>query len=96
MTSIHATTTEPRLATWIEETARVMIRLPSDVDAAGRSLASLGLNSLNAIALQYRLQNEHAIEVTVAELMGDLTIFELARDLESRTSSPVTTSGAVR
>ncbi|MGI9499045.1 MAG: acyl carrier protein [Geminicoccaceae bacterium] len=99
MTSMNAATIaadELYLAAWIEQTATTMLRLPSDVDVSNHSLASLGLNSLNALALQYRLQTEHGIEVTVGDLLGDLAISELADLLQRRASISSTPLETVR
>ncbi|HEV7368387.1 acyl carrier protein [Arenibaculum sp.] len=69
---------------FIHQTLRRLLKLGPEVDIADRSPAELALNSLAAIALQYQLQADYGVDVTVREVMEARTVASLADLAQSR------------
>ncbi len=68
----------PELLPLLVRLVRETMRLPADQSVAGATLVSLGVESMQAIALQYQIADQTGADVTVAELLGDHTVAELA------------------
>ncbi len=79
----NATTECPSIATWLGDQMRMLLQLP-ELPTFDASPATLGLTSLAAMTLQYRLMCEHRLSLTVDELMGTDSIAELAQLAQGR------------
>jgi methionyl-tRNA synthetase len=77
----------PALLPWLAGTVREVLRLEADEPVSGRTLVSLGLGSLQAIALQYKLLEQADLDVRVEDLLGDRTVADLAAFLEGQMSA---------
>lgn len=85
--------TQPAPATasllpWLTGTLRETLQVAPDVDLAESSLARLGLGSLQAITLQYRLLEEFGIDVTLEELLEERRLSSLGQFLAGRVQDP--------
>jgi methionyl-tRNA synthetase len=69
---------ESPLLPWLSEKVREALRLPEDQPVADATLVSLGVESMQAITLQYQILEETGADVTVEDLLGDRTVAELA------------------
>lgn len=74
----HAITESPSVAVWLGDQMRMLMQL-TESPTHDASPATLGLTSLAAMTLQYRLMCEHRLSLTLEELMGSESIAELAR-----------------
>jgi methionyl-tRNA synthetase len=83
------TATSPLLP-WLEETVRAALELPADVALAGKSLAELGMTSMQAIAVQYLIAEKTGVDVSIEEMFGPAGLAVLAKLLDARTDGMVT------
>ena len=65
------------LTVWLCQTVAVVLRRSTPVGPDNR-LHDLGLSSLAAVMLQYRLQSERALTASLETLSQDRTVSELA------------------
>jgi methionyl-tRNA synthetase len=68
---------EPLLP-WLSGLIREALRLPEGEQIADTTLVALGIESMQAIALQYQILERTGADVTVESLLGDRTVAELA------------------
>jgi methionyl-tRNA synthetase len=73
------------LLSWLSGLVREALQLPEGEQVADATLVSLGIKSMQAIALQYQILERTGADVTVEELLGERTVAELAEFL---TGSP--------
>jgi methionyl-tRNA synthetase len=73
-----AASTQPGLLPWLSGLVRQSLRLPETEPVAGATLVSLGIKSMQAIALQYQILEHTGADVPVDDLLGDRTVTELA------------------
>jgi methionyl-tRNA synthetase len=66
------------LLPWLSGLVTEALRLPAETPVAGATLVSLGVESMQAIALQYQILERTGIEVPVTDLLGDQTVAQLA------------------
>lgn len=66
------------LLPWLSEKVREALRLPEEKPVADATLVSLGIESMQAITLQYQILEHAGADVTVEDLLGDRTVAELA------------------
>jgi methionyl-tRNA synthetase len=67
---------------WFADLVRETLRLPADVDVHGKTLLELGLESMQAIALQYQILERTGADITVEQLLGAHTVDTLATMVE--------------
>ena len=72
-----AAKTSPTLL-WLSDLVRGTLRLGADDPVADRSLVALGMESLQAIALQYQIVEQVGADITIADLMSSRDVAELA------------------
>ena len=72
------------IAAELETALRGILRLPLEAVIGARSPADLGLSSLGAITLQYRVQSLWGVDLSVSEILGAARIDELSALLRSR------------
>jgi methionyl-tRNA synthetase len=77
----------PRLA-WLCGLVCQTLELPADAPVADATLVSLGAESMQAIALQYQILAGTGADVTVADLLGDHTLTQLAALLPDGPGGP--------
>ena len=73
----------PPLLPWLAGLVRAMLRLPEDQAVQDRTLVSLGMESLQAIALQFRILEQTGADVSVEDLLGARDVAELAAFIAS-------------
>jgi acyl carrier protein len=73
---------------FVQQMLRRLLKVGPETDIAGRSPAELSLNSLGAITLQYQLQADYGVDVTVSEIMEARTVGCLADLAASRLPCP--------
>jgi methionyl-tRNA synthetase len=71
------------LLPWLCGLVREALRLPAGAPVADATLVSLGVESMQAIALQYQILARTGADVPVADLLGERTVTELAAFLDS-------------
>jgi methionyl-tRNA synthetase len=69
---------DPSLLPWLSRLVRGILRLPDDAPVRDRTLVGLGMESLQAIALQYQLMEQVGADVTIEDLMGSRDVAGLA------------------
>lgn len=69
------------LLPWLCGVVREALQLPEDTEVAGATLVSLGVESMQAIALQYQILAQTGADITVQDLLGDRTLADLAAGL---------------
>lgn len=69
---------EPPLLPWLSRLVRGVLRLPEDAAVRDRTLVSLGMESLQALALQYQLLDQLGADVSIEDLLGSRSVAELA------------------
>jgi methionyl-tRNA synthetase len=82
-------TADRSLLPWLTTVLRDSLKLPDESDLAGSSLAQLGLGSLQAITLQYRLLEEFGIDITLEDLLEERKLASLGQLLAERLSQPI-------
>lgn len=65
---------------------RASLRLPADEAVADGTLLALGMESMQAIALQYQILEKLDLDVPVELLLGERTLAQLADHLGSGAS----------
>ncbi|MET7301488.1 class I tRNA ligase family protein [Embleya sp. NPDC005575] len=70
------------LLPWFSGLVRELLRLPDDEPVHDKSLVLLGMESLQAIALQYRLTEQVDADVSIENLLGAHTVAELSALIE--------------
>jgi methionyl-tRNA synthetase len=63
---------------WLSDLVRRTLELPADAPVAGTTLASLGAESMQAIALQYQILAGTGADVAMEDLLGERTVAQLA------------------
>jgi methionyl-tRNA synthetase len=71
------------LLPWLSGKVRAVLRLEGEEFLHDRTLVALGMESLQAIALQYQILEEADLDIKVEDLLGDRTVADLAAFLES-------------
>lgn len=66
------------LLPWLSDLVRETLRLPADEPVHDSSLVRIGMESLQAIALQYQITERLGADVPLEDLLGDRTVAELA------------------
>jgi len=74
------------LLPWLRGLVRSTLQLPQDEPVDDRALADLGMESLHAVALQYQILEEIAVDIPVEDLFGAPDVDALARLLDERTA----------
>jgi methionyl-tRNA synthetase len=74
---------EPR-DEWFADLVRETLRLPADEEVHGKTLLELGLESMQAIALQYQILERTGADITVEQLLGEHTVDALATMVEEQ------------
>ncbi len=69
---------QPPLLPWLSRLVRDVLRLPDDQPVDDRTLVALGMESLQAIALQYQLMERVGADVSIEDLMGSRDVAGLA------------------
>ena len=69
---------EPPLLPWLSRLVRGVLRLPDDQPVHDRTLVGLGMESLQAIALQYQLMDQVGVDVPIDDLLGSRDVAGLA------------------
>jgi acyl carrier protein len=73
-------TTLPRLRVMIRD----VLRVPESEEIDTRTLRALGAVSVQVIALQFSILKATSVELTVAELVGESTVVEIADLIDAR------------
>jgi len=68
----------PPLLPWLSDLVRAALRLPADAPVRDRSLVGLGMESLQAIALQYQISEQAGADVSIEDLLGSRDVAGLA------------------
>ena len=68
----------PSLLPWLSRLVRGVLLLPDDQPVHDRTLVALGMESLQAIALQYQLMEQAGADVTIEDLLGTRDVAGLA------------------
>ena len=69
---------EPPLLPWLSRLVRGVLRLSDDQPVRDRTLVALGMESLQAIALQYQVMDQVGADVSIEDLMGGRSVAGLA------------------
>jgi methionyl-tRNA synthetase len=72
------------LLPWLSGLVRESLRLPAGEPVAGSTLVMLGVESMQAIALQYQILERTGVDVSVEDLLGERTVADLAQYLASQ------------
>jgi methionyl-tRNA synthetase len=72
---------------WLYGAVRDLLLLSGAVPVADATLTGLGVNSLQAIALQYEILERTGVDMTVDDLLGQHTVAELATLLGDSTGA---------
>ncbi|WET76287.1 class I tRNA ligase family protein [Amycolatopsis sp. QT-25] len=75
------TAAESPLLPWLSDMVREVLRLPADEPVAHLSLAELGMQSIQAVALQYQLTDQLDADVSLETLFTGGDVAELADTL---------------
>ncbi|MET3139436.1 hypothetical protein AAKU61_003817 [Undibacterium sp. GrIS 1.2] len=76
-------TIDTSIAAWLSTQLLELLRLPT-LPKSDVSPSALGLTSLAAVTLQYRLIRDHQLTLTLDELMGSSSLASLAQQAQSR------------
>jgi methionyl-tRNA synthetase len=85
----------PELLPRLRELVRHTLQLPEEAAVDDRTLAGLGMVSLQTVALQYQILEEMGVDISVDDLLGDRDVAALAALLSERAVA-VPAAGAVR
>ncbi|MGA6161428.1 class I tRNA ligase family protein [Amycolatopsis magusensis] len=77
------------LLPWLSEVVREVLRLPADEPVANRSLAELGMQSMQAVALQYQLTDRLDADVPLEALLGGGDLAGIADSLAGKPPAAV-------
>jgi amino acid adenylation domain-containing protein len=80
---------EPEMAAWLSGQLVQLASIPVDQVELGRSITSYGLDSLQAVELQGRIQQVLGVSLPLAEVLRGPSLFELTRKLLAARSAPV-------
>jgi methionyl-tRNA synthetase len=72
------------LLPWLSGLVREALRLPAGEPVAGSTLVMLGVESMQAIALQYQILERTGVDVSVEDLLGERSVADLAHFLASQ------------
>jgi methionyl-tRNA synthetase len=72
------------LLPWLSGLVREALRLPAGEPVAGSTLVTLGVESMQAIALQYQILERTGVDVSVEDLLGERSVAGLAHFLASQ------------
>lgn len=75
------------LLPWLCGLVREALRLPEGEQVADATLVALGIKSMQAIALQYQILERTGADVSMADLLGNRTVAELAAFVSSGLAS---------
>ena len=75
------------LLPWLSGLVRQALRLPEGETVADATLVSLGVKSMQAIALQYQILDHTGADVSVEYLLSDRTVGELAEFLSGQAAA---------
>jgi methionyl-tRNA synthetase len=78
------------LLPWLDETVRAALQLPEDVSLAGKTLAELGMTSMQAIAVQYQIAEKTGVDVSIEDMLGPAGLDGLAKLLDPDADRTVT------
>lgn len=71
---------------WLSEVVAEALRVPESDAAADKSLALLGMTSMQSIALQYQILDRTGVDISIEELLGDRSVADLAGYLQTNMS----------
>lgn len=74
---------------WLDETVRAALQLPRDMPLAGKTLAELGMTSMQALAIQYQIAEKTGVDVSLEDMAGPAGLAGLARLLDARAGGTV-------
>jgi Phosphopantetheine attachment site len=77
----------PRLLPWLRELVRSTLELPEEEPVDDKTLAGLGMVSLQTVALQYQILADVGVDITVDDLLGDRDVAALARLIGERAAT---------
>jgi len=80
---------EPEMAAWLSGQLVQLANIPVDQVELGRSITSYGLDSLQAVELQGRIQQVLGVSLPLSEVLQGPSLFELTRKLLAARSSSV-------
>jgi methionyl-tRNA synthetase len=69
-------------AAWLCDLVRETLQLPAGTPVADQTLAGLGAESMQVIALQYQILTATGSDIPIEELLGDRTVAEIAKDAQ--------------
>jgi amino acid adenylation domain-containing protein len=82
-----SSTAGPRLLTsYLFDVLRTIAQVPPDALQSSQTLIALGLDSLTAIEVQYKLENTLGVQVSPASFLDDLSISQLADEIYQQLS----------
>lgn len=90
-----ARTAEAALLPWLGKAIIDVLGLQEAGSLAGRTLTELGMASLQAVSLQYKIFDQLEVEVTIEDLLGDRSVTGLATLLAER-AAPEAVSAAAK
>jgi mannose-6-phosphate isomerase-like protein (cupin superfamily)/acyl carrier protein len=77
------------LLPWLSGLVRGVLRLSEDAPVHDRTLVALGMESLQAIALQYQILDQVGADISIEDLLGSRDVAELATYIASGLSPEV-------
>ncbi len=91
-------TATSRLLPWLRALVRNTLELPEEEPVDDKTLAGLGMVSLQTVALQYQILADVGVDIPVDDLLGDRDVAALASLLGERAAAKAVTetAGAVR
>jgi methionyl-tRNA synthetase len=75
---------------WLADLVRQTLQLPTDTPVADATLVSLGVESMQAIAIQYQLLARTGADLALEDLLGEHTVGQLAALLPAAAEEEVT------
>ncbi|MDQ2959162.1 MAG: class I tRNA ligase family protein [Actinomycetota bacterium] len=78
---------ESALLPWLSAVVAEALRVPAEDALPDKSLALLGMTSMQSIALQYQIMDRTGVDLSIEELLGERSIAELAGHLQSSMSA---------
>jgi methionyl-tRNA synthetase len=79
---------------WLDETVRAALQLPEEVSLADKTLAELGMTSMQAIAVQYQIAEKTGVDVSLEDMLGPAGLAGLAKLLDAEASPGADDPGA--
>jgi methionyl-tRNA synthetase len=77
----HSEPQNSELLPWLDELVRAALQLSAERSVGGQTLVNLGMESMQAIALQYQIMEKLDLDVPVDVLLGERTVAQLAEHL---------------